>query len=61
MALIPVNTIEVKEDESIEFNIASTEANDDWIRAARLAQSSSKKDKKKLAKMDAVQMQIRTD
>ncbi len=55
MSFIPVNTIEVKEDGTVEINTASTVSNDDWMRSARLIKSSKKKDKKQLKKMDSAQ------
>ena len=55
MAFIPVNTIEVKEDGTVEINTASTVSNDDWMQSARLIKSNKKKDKKKLKKTDSTQ------
>ena len=54
--LVPVNTIEVQEDGTVEFQLSSTVSNDDWIRSARLLKSNKKKDKKKFKKIDSAQM-----
>ena len=54
--LVPVNTIQVEDDGSLDVNTSSTSSNDDFIRSARLKRSKSKSAKKKLEKLDSSQM-----
>lgn len=53
-----VEPIEYPADGKTIFHLCSSEANADWIRAARLAEKKDKKSKKELERMDQTSMLI---
>ena len=50
----PVQSIEVDKAGNVVFNLASTAANDDWIRSARLLQKVKEDDKKAERKLEVL-------